>query len=91
MNKILVISAITLVAVVMGLSLVTPALANDVQSHKGALVQAPFQCGGNIPGNSLCVAADGNGDGTCEGHAFLITKALAARLGITSQECAQPE
>ena len=91
MNKILVISAITLVAVVMGMSLVTPALANDprTEDHIGVLV---FSSGcGKVPSGLACVAADADNDGTCDSPAFLIPRAVADRLGIqTYQECFQP-
>jgi len=87
MDKTMTIAVIALVAVIMGMSLVTPALARDDPSHKGVLVQAPFQCGNEIPGDSLCVAADADGDGNCEGHAFLMKRVIAERLGITHQQC----
>jgi len=89
MNKILVISAITLVAVVMGMSLVTPALANDISSHKGVLV---FSSGcDKVPSGLKCVAVDAGNDKICDSPAFLIPEAVAKRLGIQQyHECVQP-
>ena len=63
MNKTLAISAITLVAVVMGMSLVIPALAHDAQGHKGILVEAS-PCRFLVTAGNICVAPDRGIDGT---------------------------
>jgi len=89
MNKTLAISTIALVAVVMVMGSIAPALANDVSGHKGVLVNAPGQCG-VLQHGQTCVAVDRDADGICDSPAFIIPTKVADRLGIQAyQNCGE--
>ena len=85
------IAVIALVAVVMGMSLVTPALANHpaTPDHKGVLVFAPGQCG-TVPDGKTCVAVDRDADLICDSPAFIIPTKVAERLGIAIYDNCNP-
>ena len=84
MNKTLVITTIALIAVVMGLSTVVPALAN----HSVTPLVAASDCGVVIRSNLICVAIDRDEDGVCDSDArSLIPADVARRLGIDTLSC----
>ena len=82
MTKTLVITAIVLVAVIMGFSAIAPALA----THGTPLVLA-LNCR-TTQSNLTCVAIDRDEDGVCDSDVrSVIQTAAAQRLGILDRSC----
>ena len=83
MNKTLVITAIVLVAVVMGISAVAPAIA----THSPTPLVRALDCFA-VRLNFVCVAIDRDEDGVCDTDARSVMPAsVADRLGILDKEC----
>ena len=84
MNKTLVITAIVLVAVVMGISAVAPAIA----THSPTPLVRALDCFA-VRLNFVCVAIDRDEDGVCDNDVrIIIPTAVAERLGILDRGCA---
>ena len=75
MNKTLAITAIALVAVVMGMSTLAPAAAdNPLRIGLGA------GCGLSAPAGTVCVAVDKDDDGECDVAVKYMKEDLALKL-----------
>jgi hypothetical protein len=87
MNKSLAISAIGLVAVVMGMSILTPALATHEEDHK----RNWHWLGGYCSENNLCpVFVDVDRDGVCNLLVDVVQempRGFAERLPVYNENC----
>ncbi len=83
MNRALIISAIVLVAVIMGISAVAPSLA----THSVTPLVKALDCASAQP-RLVCVAIDRDENGICDSDArSLISITAAQRLNILEKSC----
>jgi len=84
----LIISAIVLVAVIMGMSAIAPAMAPPGQQLKNPVLAFSDGCR-DTADDEVCVAVDRNRNNRCDTPPFVISTDAAAHAGVNGV-CTQP-